>query len=499
MSTIPQAIGRYLKLVLAAVVGGLLTLFVVGIWYLNSRQDLSLWHTVKLDREFTAASGISSLEEYLAQEEQLFLQLDEEVYQATGPADEHRYDRYYRGSRADPSIWGHNWNRTYQLAVDEPVAAVLLLHGMSDSPYSLRTLGATLNSAGSYVLGLRLPGHGTAPVGLTAISADDLAAAVDLSVRHLRQEVGDRPLYIVGYSNGGSLAVDYALRSISDDSLPKVDGIVLASPAIGVTGAAAYAVWQARLGRWLGLPKLEWQSLGPEYDPFKYISFAVNAGDVVYQMTQRIRLRLDRLSDSGGLAELPPILAFQSIVDSTVSTAAVTEDLFARLSGGRHELVIFDVDRSVAVEGLLADGMDPPTLTSIHGADQPFTITAISNRSPATQEVAVYRSVPGSAEVTVEPLGLKWPPGVYSLSHVAMVFPASDPLYGAGRPRNSPAVFLGNLDLRGEKGIFRIPASAMLRQRWNPFYPYLEGRVLEFMSLPPCDGRSATVCSTSSP
>ena len=42
---------------------------------------------------------------------------------------------------------------------------------------------------------------------------------------------------------------------------------------------------------------------------------------------------------------------------------------------------------------------------------------------------------------------------------------------------------LGSLALRGERGVLRIPASDMLRQRWNPFYPYLETRVLDFMGL----------------
>ncbi len=35
--------------------------------------------------------------------------------------------------------------------------------------------------------------------------------------------------------------------------------------------------------------------------------------------------------------------------------------------------------------------------------------------------------------------------------------------------------------LRGENGILEIPASAMTRQRWNPFYAYLQLRMLQFV------------------
>ena len=76
-----------------------------------------------------------------------------------------------------------------------------------------------------------------------------MAAAVKIAVKHLRKSVGDKPIYLIGYSNGGALSVEYALESLHDGSLPKVQGIVLVSPAIGITSTAALAVWQGRLGR----------------------------------------------------------------------------------------------------------------------------------------------------------------------------------------------------------------------------------------------------------
>ena len=86
-------------------------------------------------------------------------------------------------------------------------------------------------------------------------------------------------------------------------------------------------------------------------------------------------------------------------------------------------------------------------------------------------------------EIKTQPLDMAWPQGIHSLSHVALPFPASDPLYGENSSSENPGVHLGNVALRGERGVLTIPASAMLRLRWNPFYPYLEQRIFDFVRL----------------
>ena len=84
-------------------------------------------------------------------------------------------------------------------------------------------------------------------------------------------------------------------------------------------------------------------------------------------------------------------------------------------------------------------------------------------------------------ESDVRPLGLAWPRGVVSLSHVALAFPPDDPLYGRYPPASDDRIFLGDMAFRGEHGLVRIPADWLLRQRYNPFYPYLEERVLQWL------------------
>ena len=239
------------------------------IYLLDARPDLSIWHQTVLDAEYTADSDeIVDFDDYLQLENRLFKQLREQVYDRIAPEDRHQVLRYSTGSLMDPESFPRNWNRTFELAPDEPVGGVLLLHGLSDSPYSLRSLGELLYRHGYHVVGLRIPGHGTIPSGLLDTQWEDWASAVRIAAIHVAGKAGpDRPLFLFGYSNGGALSVEYALASLEQDSLPVPDGLVLLSPAIGVSGVAALASWQASLGRLIGLDKMAWNTIELEFDP----------------------------------------------------------------------------------------------------------------------------------------------------------------------------------------------------------------------------------------
>ena len=86
-----------------------------------------------------------------------------------------------------------------------------------------------------------MPGHGTVPAALTDIEWEDWDAATRLAVREARRRVGpSRPLHIVGFSNGGALAVKYALDAIDDQRLARPDRLILISPMIGITAFARF-------------------------------------------------------------------------------------------------------------------------------------------------------------------------------------------------------------------------------------------------------------------
>lgn len=483
-TTMNRRLWRYLLLTSYAIVifasGALVAIVGAAILYMNAQPDLSVWHEADLDGEFTARSNLRDFRQYLQLEDGLFAELKDEVYDRVAESRRSAFNRFTAGSRSDPGIWPQNWNRSFEYGDSQAPFGVLLLHGYSDSPYSLRGFAGMMRDAGGYVLGLRIPGHGTAPAALKYTTAEDMTAAVRLAMRHMKSVMGERPILIIGYSNGAALALNYDLEAVEDATLPAPAGLVLLSPEIGIARAAAYASWQAWVGDMLGLDKLAWSSVLPEFDPFKYNSFAVNAGEQAWRMTEKVRLGLDRLSASGRLGEVAPILAFQSAADSTVIANAVVTGLFERLPPGRgHELVVFDVNRYFEAQGLIAKSIDLERL--IAAPPKSYAFAMVTNRDSTTFD-AVLRSRPaGVATVTTTELGLAWPDDVYSLSHIALPFSPDDPLYGDDPRSENPGIRLGRLALHGENGALSIPPTMMTRQRWNPFHAFMVEKVAEFV------------------
>lgn len=483
VARVKRRIWRYLLMSSYAIVifasGALVAIVGAGILYVNSKPALSIWHQDRLDGEFTARSGITTFREYLELEQALFAELKTEIYDEVPPEERSSYNRFTAGSKSDPDIWTPNWNHSYEYGDSEAAFGVLLLHGYSDSPYSLRSYGAMMRDAGAYVVGLRIPGHGTAPSALKYTTADDMTAAVRLAMKHMKSVMADRPIFIVGYSNGGALAVNYDLEAIQDATLPVPAGLVLMSPEIGLSPAAAYASWQAMAGELLGLANLAWTAVLPEFDPYKYNSFAVNAGVQAYAMTQKVRAGLDALAKDGRLGEVAPILAFQSAVDATVLANAVVTGLFDRLPGAGHELVLFDVNRYYEAQGLIAKPIDPERLIS--GPPKAYSVGIVTNRDSSVFDAVLRSRAAGQNVATTSELGLSWPDDVYSLSHIALPFSPDDPLYGDDPLSENPGIRLGRLALHGENGALSIPPTMMTRQRWNPFHAFMVERIAAFV------------------
>jgi hypothetical protein len=119
----------------------------------------------------------------------------------------------------------------------------------------------------------------------------------------------------------------------------------------------------------------------------------------------------------------------------------------------------------------------------------PFTVTLVTNQNPESVAVVARRQAPFSGEAFPdEPLDLAWPAGVISLSHVALPFPPDDPLYGQRPPDNEDVLFLGQMAIQGERGLLKLSSDWLLRLRHDPFYAYLEERVLAWLSKTGGDG-----------
>ena len=354
------SVRKALQILFIASVGVLLIGMTAFIFYMKSLPSLNTWHTTILQNEFTASSDVKSFDDYITLEKRLFDELDRKIYDKFISTNSKSIGRYTRNSLSDPKRWDKTWNKSFELPVENPKMGMLLLHGMSDSPYSLHAQAEYLHKKGIWVVAMRMPGHGTLPSGLRKLKWQDMAAVVKIGMERLSQKVGEKPIHIMGYSTGAPLALNYTLLALEDKSMRIPSGLIFFSPAVAVTKVAFLAIWQGRLGHFLDLPKLEWNSVTPEYDPFKYGSFAVNAGNQVYLVCDEVQKQLDTYEkNTQDKKTLPPMISFASMVDSTVVVKATVDHLYKRFSKeNNHTLVLFDINHNFTSHHLVKHSVD---------------------------------------------------------------------------------------------------------------------------------------------
>ena len=458
----------------------LVTLLAVRAYDTHRRPDLQPWHTFvpdELDRDELAGAD---WQQYLAAEQKAFEQVRREVTGRLEPQDQIPSNRYFDGSPIYPGRFVTDWNRSYVLEPDgAPTGAVVFLHGLTDSPYSLRHLARSYRDRGFVAIAPRLPAHGTVPAALTEVEWEDWSEATRLAVREARRRAGpDVPLHLVGFSNGGALAMQYALDAIGDDRLEQADRIVLIAPMIGITSFARFAGvfgWPAVLP---AFAKAAWLGVVPEFNPFKYNSFPINGARQSSLLTRALQRRLNQYARDGRLDELPPVQTFQSLVDFTVSTRAIVTALYANLPANGSELVLFDLNRNADLGPLMRPGTSSLLARTLPPPPRRFRATVITNASPGSDEIVERVTEAGATTEQVRALDLRYPLGVFSLSHLALPFPVSDPLYGM-QPDDSEdfGVQLGALAMRGERGILIVSQDSLTRIASNPFFPYLLERI----------------------
>ena len=472
------------------------TLFAVRAYDSQRGSPLEVWHTY-VPHELTAKElDGADWRTYLEAEDKIFLSVRANVTGKLAPEEQVPYNRYFEGSPVYPGHFSQDWNRSYILEPSgTPRGAAVLLHGLTDSPYSLRHVASRYRDHGFVVVAIRLPAHGTVPAALTDVDWETWFAATRLAVREARRRAPPPvPLHIVGFSNGGSLALKYALDAIEDKALAP-DRMILISPMVGITRFARFAGLAGLPAMFPAFARATWLSVLPEFNPFKYNSFPINGARQSYRLTAALQTQISRYEREGRLTGLPPILTFQSVMDFTVSTSAVLSGLYAHLPSNGSELVLFDVNRNVKFGPLIR----PAAAAALSGLVPPgvrnYRLAVVTNAGEGTDE-AVERVVEaGDTTERTRPLALVYPKGVFSLSHVALPFPLTDSLYGLTPDLSENfGANLGALAPRGERGTLIVSLDALLRMSSNPFFSYMAERIEE--RLPPLTMRNAPEEST---
>lgn len=201
---------------------------------------------------------------------------------------------------------------------------ILLTHGLSDSPYSMRHLADFFAQNGFRVMVVLLPGHGTQPGDLLDVTWQEWEKTVAYAADKLAEQVDE--VYLGGSSTGATLSVCHSLHDA------RVRGLFLFAPAFKISPLAALVRWH-KLFSWLW-PRGKWLSVLPDLDCYKYESFTSNAAAQIYALTQHLARQL-----AFGYPDIP-IFTAASADDMTVDSAATIRFMQAA-SHAQNKLVLY--------------------------------------------------------------------------------------------------------------------------------------------------------------
>jgi alpha-beta hydrolase superfamily lysophospholipase len=463
MSLILTILGGFVLVIIVCI----LSIFIYRAFKAREMPDLQKWHNPPHYKDNLTQKRYDTFFDYLGKEKEFL----EKIYKDVEKKDGETFNKYVRKSKSSPyNKDGENLNDSFERfpGQDRKKGGILLIHGLTDSPYHLRAIAEIFAENGYYVICLRLPGHGTTPGALLDIKWEDWYGAVKFGAHMVRKEISkyqDPQFFVGGYSTGGALTLRYVLDTLtSSGSVP--DKLFLFSPAIGVTWFAEFADWHKRISWIPFFKKFKWKDIKPEYDPFKYNSFPKNAGDQIHELTKENRKLVKRVvSNRDYLKKVPPIYAFQSLVDATVITGEVI-DLFNDIGTEESELILFDINRALKK---FIDSEPADTL-----------LEEAKKRSNFKARLIVVTNEGESGNVTLIPYfgkekiqlekELSWPKHVFALSHVCIPISPEDEYYGQGSE-------LGRLNAKGEKDILSLDPSDLVRIRYNPFFSFMRSRI----------------------
>lgn len=245
-------------------------------------------------------------------------------------------------------------------ARDGDEVGVLLLHGFTGNPSSLRPWAEALATAGHTVRLPRLPGHGTSVRDMARTGWADWSAEAEQSYRQLR--AGCRVVVVAGLSMGGALALQLAQKyapSRNPGPLPGVDGVILVNPAVRMEDR-----------RLAVIPALRWvvPRLPPVGNDVKRPGVKEDAYDRIPSHALHSMLRGYRTVVADLPAVSQPLLLFRSTEDHVVPASS-------------SALILDRVNSARAVEVILRDSYHVATIDNDAGEIERRSLAFLSELS----------------------------------------------------------------------------------------------------------------------
>jgi len=222
-----------------------------------------------------------------------------------------------------PAGWMQDWSA--QGSGKNAHVGVLLVHGFTGSPASMRPWGEFLNSHGYTVRVPLLPGHGTKPEDLNKVKWEEWPAKVTFELSELQKTCDT--IFLIGLSMGGSTVLNVSIAN--NDA---ITGLVLVNPMIHVRGIPVeLAFFLSRLQKMR-------TSVGDDIKRPGVTEWGYDALPTrgVYQLLKMLRVTRKNLGQI-----TVPVQLFHSVDDHTlpVSNTEIILKGLGSLSKNRIELV----------------------------------------------------------------------------------------------------------------------------------------------------------------
>ena len=208
---------------------------------------------------------------------------------------------------------------------------VLVLHGFTGSPQSMRGLAEAFAAAGFTVDLPRLPGHGTSADDLATTTWDDWSATAEAAYDSLASRC--ERVVIAGLSMGGSLTLWLAGRH------PEVVGIVCVNPATEPADAGMIAMFEELVaGGTLSVPGIGDDVADPDQTELTYDQIPLLAAKSFFDALTELQPALPTITC--------PLLLLYSPQDHVVTPS--NSDHLAATIGGPVERVTLERSFHVA-------------------------------------------------------------------------------------------------------------------------------------------------------
>lgn len=207
-----------------------------------------------------------------------------------------------------------------------PRIGVLLVHGFTGSPASMRPWAEYLHEQGFAVSVPQLPGHGTVWRDMVRVTYEDWYAEAEQAFEKLLAECDQ--VHLAGLSMGGCLVLDLAARRGRD-----VAGVVVVNPLVSLER------WDVKLLPVLkhlvpAFPAIANDIKKPGGDEHGYNRTPLRPAHSLMQALKGVRDRLPEVTQ--------PMLVFRSSVDHVVPASSVKRVLTSVSSRDLEERVLED-------------------------------------------------------------------------------------------------------------------------------------------------------------